>query len=133
MGRPNHAFSRGLKELLSVLDKMAAGDAIPAEFTLCETLDVSRGTVRSIVKHLVESGVLSINRTTRVLGRKPTDAELGQAQEPITSTQLLEREFLGRIQRGDLKANQRFSELNLAKDVNVSTAVVREFLIGFSR
>jgi DNA-binding GntR family transcriptional regulator len=133
MARPNYAFSKGSQEMLQLLSRMRLGEPLPSEVRLASILDVSRGTLRSILQRMQDIGYIAMEGANKVVKRCPTSDEVSKAGQPLRASQLIEREFLDRIGRGELKKDQRISELQLAKDIGVGTAVVREFLIGFSQ
>jgi GntR family transcriptional regulator len=60
-GRPRHAGSKQSQvrdELLTLLDELAVGDAIPPERRLASDLGVSRPTLRGVIDELVREGRL---------------------------------------------------------------------------
>lgn len=132
MARPNHAFTKGSQELLRLLAPMTVGQSLPGEVQLAAALDVSRGTVRTIIRHMRDAGYIAIEGATKIVRRLPTETDTFKPGQP-TASQLVEKEFFAKIGRGELGQDQRFSELQLARDVGVGTAVVREFLIAFSQ
>jgi len=133
LGRPNHLFRRGVNDLWSLVLSLGLRSSLPSEGELGLLLNLSRGTVRSILEHAKKLGVIDELNSSRYVKRRPTRAEYFDLEATISPSEAIEREFMSRIQSGAMRPNERFSELQLARDTGASTAAVREFLIGFSQ
>lgn len=108
---------------------------LPSQATLAEMYNISRTTVRHTLAHLHQRGVLEKVNGDYVILRRPL-AEDGF--DCIThsldeQTQRFEQAFYQMINQRQLRAGDSFTELQLARQINVSPVVVREFLLRFSR
>ena len=120
------------------INDMARGfipSPLPSQSALAEMYNISRTTVRHILCHLCERGVLSqVNHDYQIL-RQPEvqDGFDGSSASLTEQNRLFEQAFFTMINQRQLRAGERFSELQLARAAGVSTVVVREFLLKFSR
>ena len=121
-----------------VINDMARGfipSPLPSQSALAEMYNISRTTVRHILCHLCERGVLSqVNHDYQIL-RQPEvqDGFDGSSASLTEQNRLFEQAFFTMINQRQLRAGERFSELQLARAAGVSPVVVREFLLKFSR
>ena len=121
-----------------VINDMARGfipSPLPSQSALAEMYNISRTTVRHILCHLCERGVLSqVNHDNQIL-RQPEvqDGFDGSSASLTEQNRLFEQAFFTMINQRQLRAGERFSELQLARAAGVSPVVVREFLLKFSR
>ncbi len=121
-----------------VINDMARGfipSPLPSQSALAEMYNISRTTVRHILCHLCERGVLSqVNHDYQIL-RQPEvqDGFDGSSASLTEQNRLFEQAFFTMINQRQLRAGERFSELQLAHAAGVSPVVVREFLLKFSR
>lgn len=121
-----------------VINDMARGfipSPLPSQSALAEMYNISRTTVRHILCHLCERGVLSqVNHDYQIL-RQPEvqDGFDGSSASLTEQNRLFEQAFFTMINQRHLRAGERFSELQLARAAGVSPVVVREFLLKFSR
>ncbi|HDS6012957.1 GntR family transcriptional regulator [Klebsiella variicola] len=121
-----------------VINDMARGfipSPLPSQSALAEMYNISRTTVRHILCHLCERGVLSqVNHDYQIL-RQPEvqDGFDGSSASLTEQNRLFEQAFFTMINQCQLRAGERFSELQLARAAGVSPVVVREFLLKFSR
>ena len=121
-----------------VINDMARGfipSPLPSQSALAEMYNISRTTVRHILCHLCERGVLSqVNHDYQIL-RQPEVQDGFDSYRASLAEQnsLFEQAFFTMINQRQLRAGERFSELQLARAAGVSPVVVREFLLKFSR
>ncbi|RYI06326.1 MAG: GntR family transcriptional regulator, partial [Acetobacteraceae bacterium] len=52
-------FKRSYNDALDLLQKVRPGDCLPSEAQLCLALDVSRTTVRKVLRALTGAGLIS--------------------------------------------------------------------------
>ncbi len=106
---------------------------LPNDLALSRTLEVSRTTVRTVINHLEEAGIISKTGSQKTIKRKPKPADYFDISDQVASKEvLIENYFLSLISNGHLHPGDRFSELELAKQSHCNTITVREFLIRFS-
>lgn len=121
-----------------VIDDMARGHVpspLPSQSALAEMYNISRTTVRHILSHLSECGVLTQSGSDYVIARKPDNDDgftctYGSIAE---QTRVFEHAFFAMINHRLLRAGETFSELQLARAAGVSPVVVREYLLKFGR
>lgn len=131
--KDNSVYKRSYNACLDFIRAQKVGDLLGSEPSLAQQLEVSRTTVRTILSSLDSAGILSVEgREKRVL-RHPADAEYFPDPETETSSELIERKFKDWILKGDLKPGGTINTLELARQFNVSTSGIREYLNRFSR
>ncbi|EOE2646825.1 FCD domain-containing protein [Klebsiella pneumoniae] len=121
-----------------VINDMARGfipSPLPSQSALAEMYNISRTTVRHILCHLCERGVLSLVNHDYLILRQPEvqDGFDSSSASLAEQNRLFEQAFFTMINQRQLRAGERFSELQLARAAGVSPVVVREFLLKFSR
>ncbi|TKU18056.1 GntR family transcriptional regulator [Citrobacter sp. wls826] len=121
-----------------IIDDMARGhisSPLPSQSALAEMYNISRTTVRHMLSHLGECGVLTQVGSHYVIVRKP-DHDDGFACTTASMTEqnrIFEQAFFTMINQRQLRAGESFSELQLARAAGVSPVVVREYLLKFER
>ena len=108
---------------------------LPSQSALAEMYNISRTTVRHMLSHLGECGVLTQVGSHYVIVRKP-DHDDGFACTTASMTEqnrIFEQAFFTMINQRQLRAGESFSELQLARAAGVSPVVVREYLLKFER
>lgn len=133
MAKSNCILRRTTNALLDLLAKGPASQAHASESELARILDVSRTTVHAALQHLEDQGIVSRNGRRIVLAHPPKASDYFSDQQIISPQELIEQVLMERMRQGDWGPGQEFSETDLARHCGVSTASVREFLIGFSR
>ncbi|HCA8694743.1 TPA: GntR family transcriptional regulator [Klebsiella pneumoniae] len=121
-----------------VINDMARGfipSPLPSQSALAEMYNISRTTVRHILCHLCERGVLSqVNHDYQILRQPEVQDGFDSSSASLAEqNRLFEQAFFTMINQRQLRAGERFSELQLARAAGVSPVVVREFLLKFSR
>ena len=121
-----------------VIDDLARGhipSPLPSQSALAEMYNISRTTVRHILSHLRECGVLTQVGNDDVIVRKP-DHDDGFACTTASMSEqnkVFEQAFFTMINQRQLRPGETFSELQLARAAGVSPVVVREYLLKFGR
>lgn len=121
-----------------MIDDMALGhipSPLPSQSALAEMYNISRTTVRHMLSHLGECGVLTQVGNHYVIVRKP-DRDDGFSCTTASMTEqnrIFEHAFFTMINQRQLRAGESFSELQLARAAGVSPVVVREYLLKFER
>lgn len=124
---------RATNALLDEARGLGERDVLPLEAVLARRLDVSRSAVRSALDRLVELGVSKRDGRRYTVRRRPRKSDYYVAGEVESRGDLVERRFMEMALSGQIAPGGRLSEADLARHIGVSTASVREFLIGFSR
>lgn len=120
-----------------VIDDMARGhipSPLPSQSALAEMYNISRTTVRHILSHLRECGVLTQVGNDYVIARKP-DHDDGFACTTASMSEqnkVFEQAFFTMINQRQLRPGETFSELQLARAAGVSPVLVREYLLNLA-
>lgn len=131
MARDKNLFKMLVNQLLDRLDGMDSGYRLGSEEKLAAELGASRTTIRAVLAHLAETGVLSWDGRRKVLLRSPRASDRFNSVETRPRQALVEEPFLEWVLHGDLPPGTAFSEAELARRFCVPLATVREFLIRF--
>ena len=123
------AFNRSL-EVLSTLDGV---QTLPSENGLRQQLDVSRTTVRKVLASLAQKGLIHTTAEGWQSARAPDESDRFPETETTSRGDQVERQFMEWMLRADTRPETLINELDLARQFQVATSVIREFLIGFSR
>ncbi|QMB07696.1 GntR family transcriptional regulator [Citrobacter freundii] len=121
-----------------IIDDMARGhipSPLPSQSALAEMYNISRTTVRHMLGHLAECGVLTQVGSHYVIVRKPDHDDGFDCTTASMAEQnrIFEQAFFTMINQRQLRAGETFSELQLARAAGVSPVVVREYLLKFER
>ena len=131
MARDRNLFRMQVNRLLDRLDGMETGSVLGSEERLATELGASRTTIRAVLAHLVETGILSWDGRRKLLLRQPGPGDRFDSAETRPRQALIEEPFLEWVLHGDLPPGTTFSETELARRFHVPLAAVREFLIRF--
>ncbi|MDC0737787.1 GntR family transcriptional regulator [Cognatishimia sp. SS12] len=133
MSRDNSIYKDALNRSLGYVASLGLGGTLPSELELTQRLGISRTTVRAVLAHLHDIGVIDWSgRSKRVL-RAPRDADYFAKEETLSTSARVETQFMEYILGGDLKPGAILHESELVRAFGASTSVLREFLIKFSR
>ena len=121
-----------------IIDGIAQGhipSPLPAQSSLGDMYSISRTTVRHILSHLQQRGVLEKINNDYIVIRKPDALDGFECtQAPLEEqTQIFEQAFFSMINQRQLKAGEVMSEIQLAKMAGVSPVAAREYLLKFGR
>lgn len=121
-----------------IIDDMARGhipSPLPSQSALAEMYNISRTTVRHMLSHLGECGVLTQVGSHYVIVRKPNhdDGFSCTTASMTEQNRIFEQAFFTMINQRQLRAGESFSELQLARAAGVSPVAVREYLLKFER
>ncbi|UMX80097.1 GntR family transcriptional regulator [Klebsiella pneumoniae] len=103
-----------------VINDMARGfipSPLPSQSALAEMYNISRTTVRHILCHLCERGVLSqVNHDYQILRQPEVQDGFDSSSASLAEqNRLFEQAFFTMINQRQLRAGERFSELQLAR------------------
>ncbi|GAA6208211.1 GntR family transcriptional regulator [Cognatishimia sp. WU-CL00825] len=133
MSRNNSMYKEAFNRSLDYISMLGVKAKLPAEVELSENWGISRTTVRAVLHHLDETDVIRWSGRSKIILRKPKKADYFAQAETISSSAKVETRFMEYILGGDLKPGAILRESELVREFDVSTSVVREFLIRFSR
>lgn len=131
--KDNSVYKRGYNACLGLIDALVPGEVLGTEPGLARQLEVSRTTVRAILSGLETAGILRLKGREKSVLRKPQPADYFPEPETEGSAALVERKFMNHILRGDMMPGTVINSLELARQFDVSTSAIREYLNGFSR
>ncbi len=133
MAKSDHLYRRTANRILEALESLEPGEPAPSEAMLTQLCGVSRSPVRAALQHLVQNGVLVQRGHERVLARVPTAEDRFDETLVHSPADHVETVFMDMVLQQELSPGERFTEAELARRANTSTAVVREYLIRLSR
>jgi len=133
MPKSNCILNRTTNALLDLFAKNKASQIHASESELARVLDVSRTTIHTALQRLETQGIITKVGRAITLIHLPKTSDYFTDTQTMSSQDRIERVLMDRMRQGDWGAGCEFSETDLARHSGVSTASVREFLIGFSR
>lgn len=133
MSRDNSTYKDSLNRTLDYVAGMAVEDTLPSEVDLTRRLGISRTTVRAVLSHLDEIGVIRWSGRNKTVLRKPKSSDYFAKEETLSTSERVETQFMEFILGGDLKPGAILHESEMVRDFGASTSVLRECLIKFSR
>ena len=133
MSRDNSTYKDSLNRSLDYVATLGTEADLPSEVELTRQLGISRTTVRAVLAHLDEIGVIAWSGRSKTVLRKPRSKDYFAKEETLSTHEQVETKFMEYILGGDLKPGTILHESDLVKEFGASTSVLREFLIKFSR
>jgi len=107
---------------------------MPPEEGLAVELGVSRTTVRKALAHLGNLGILASKDGFSIVIRTPHDGDYFPVEgKAITRAEEAENFILWKLSEKELRPDERFSELALARECRCNRTAVREALIKISQ
>ena len=126
-------YKLAFNQMLDLIVAAGNGATVPSENELSRRLNVSRTTVRKVLQQLTERGVVALHRRgQRVIEAVPKDGHY-PAEQTVPASEQVEKRFLEWMLRGGAKPGSIINELEMARQFNVGTTGIREFLNRFSR
>ena len=126
-------FKRAYNAALDLLGDYRKGDRLPSENELSDALAVSRTTVRKVLSQLTDDGYVAGAGKDRKAGKRVRAAAYFPVTETVPTAMQVESRFMDWMLRGDTKPGTLINELELARQFNVGTTGIREFLNRFRR
>lgn len=134
MALSNTLFKISTNTLLDQCKTLLPPATLPTEKKLAEGLDISRSTVRKVLVHLTENGLIALDGRQRLLVRAPKESDYFEVDSRTSSkTEAAEQIVLRKITSYELQPGQRFSELELSHEAGCNTVTIREVLLRISR
>jgi DNA-binding GntR family transcriptional regulator len=133
MPKSKSLLKRTTNSLLDLFAKESGLSFHASESALARILDVSRTTIHAALAHLEDQGIIARNGRSIVLPQRPKSSDYFSDRQTMSPQDSIEQVLMERMRQGDWGPGREFTEIDLARDSGVSTASVREFLIGFSR
>lgn len=133
MSRDSSTFKESYNRALDLVNQIGPEGSLPTENSLSRDWDVSRTTVRTILSNLDEADIIDWSGRQKMVLRPARKEEYYSDSETATAGDKLSSLFMQHILAGELAPGTALHESELMKQFNVSSTVVREFLIRFSR
>lgn len=136
MARTQNLRHNIVNQFIDAINNGHISSPLPSQSTLAEMYSISRTTIRHTLEHLQERGVLEKTEDGYRIARDPIVEDgfdsISETRQGQQSSQF-ERSFYQMISQHQLLPGDTFTEVQLARAANVNPAVVREFLLRFSR
>lgn len=132
MAPPTHSplYAHSYNALLDLFRREAkAGEPLPGQAALAESCGASRTTVHRILRGLKRAGLVEQTDGKLWLARRPTTKDFLPEPRVLSRREEVERNLMEMLVQGRLKPGERFSELALARQHNVTTGTIREALL----
>jgi DNA-binding GntR family transcriptional regulator len=126
-------FKRAHNQWLARLAERAVGSDIGSEPVWADRLAISRTTVRSVLRVFIRAGIVGIADGRKVLLRRPAPEDYFPEAETEPVAVVVEKRFMRWLLDGDCKPGQQINGLELARQFDVSTSAVRDYLSRFSQ
>src|SRR5688572_4997055 len=100
--------------------EVAPEDRLPAQAELAQRSGASRTTVHRILRSLKKTGVVEEGDDGMRLARRPTQKDFLPQPRALSRREEVERSLIQMLIQGRLKPGERFSELALARQHDVT-------------
>jgi DNA-binding GntR family transcriptional regulator len=131
--RTDAVFKKTFNALLDHLGRQDEESPLESEARLADSLDVSRTTVRKALAEAERRG-LAVREGSRLrTGHRPAQQDYFPSEDTVATSDRVEQKFLEWILRGDRKPDQQINGLELAREFEVSTIAIRDYLNRFTR
>ena len=126
-------FKQAFNELLGILSALPPDQALPSETDLSASLGVSRTTVRKALSLLDQRKLVRRVGKSRLAAALAPQTEHFPVIETVSTSEQVEQQFMEWMLRADTRPGMLINELELAREFNVGTTGIREFLNRFQR
>ncbi|MEJ6394211.1 GntR family transcriptional regulator [Gymnodinialimonas sp. 2305UL16-5] len=133
MARTNIRLVEAHNTLLSICDGIDIGACLPSENVLAEELGVSRTVVRSALNRLDQRSIIVRDGRQKVIQRRSTPDDTMEGPPVLLGIEELEKRFLDWVLRMDVPQGTVLNVAQLAKEFEVTTHTLQEFLSSLSR
>ena len=133
MSRDNSTYKEAFNRSLDFVATLGPDGALPSEIELTQRLGTSRTTVRAVLSHLDELGVIRWSGRTKTVLRPPRPADYFAKEETLSTSERVASQFMEFILGSDLEPGTILHESEMVREFGASTSVLRECLIKFSR
>ncbi len=126
-------FKKSFNTLLDHVSGLGRGGVLESESRLAEILSVSRTTVRKAISELEARGIARREGSRLQTQKRPTRTDYFPTEDTVATSDQVEQKFLEWILRGDRRPGQQINGLELAREFDVSTIAIRDYLNRFTR
>ena len=131
--RGETVFKQTFNRTLEFIDSLSIKSVVPSENVLTKNLSASRTTVRKVLGELQRRKILGGIASRRIIVRRSKPSDCFPDSETVATSARVEKKFMEWMLRGDRKAGDIVNGLELARQFDVSTNAIREYLNRFSR
>ena len=131
--KSDSVFKKTFNNLLDRITSSGSSDSLEPESRLAVVLGVSRTTVRKALAELERRHIVVRRGNELLVRRKPARRDYFPDEDTVSISDRVEERFLDWILRSDRKPNQQINGLELAREFNVSTIAIRDYLNRFTR
>ena len=131
--RGETVFKQTFNRTLEYLTASELKRPLPSENILTERLKASRTTVRKVLQELRARRIIKGSAANWLVARHAKPVDYFPDNETVTTSVQVEKKFMEWMLRGDRKAGDNVNGLELARQFEVSTSAIREYLNRFSR
>ncbi|MHA3977641.1 GntR family transcriptional regulator [Halovulum sp. GXIMD14794] len=133
MSRSNSVYKEAFNRSLGYIADLGRGAQLPPEAELATVLNSSRTTVRAVLDHLSQTGIIVWEGRRKQVLRAPVKADYFPEDETKSAGEKIETRFMEYLLGGDPRPGAILRESELAREFGVSSSAIREYLIRFSR
>ncbi|HVO02671.1 MAG TPA: GntR family transcriptional regulator [Candidatus Cybelea sp.] len=126
-------FKKSFNTLLDHVAGLGRGGVLESESRLAEILNVSRTTVRKSLTELERRGIARREGSRLQAQKRPAHSDYFPTEDTVATSDQVEQKFLEWILRGDRRPGQQINGLELAREFDVSTIAIRDYLNRFTR
>jgi DNA-binding GntR family transcriptional regulator len=131
--RTDAVFKKTFNALLDHLGRQDAEASLDSEARLADSLNVSRTTIRKALAEAERRGLMVREGSRLRTGLRPASKDYFPDEDTVATSDRVEQKFLEWILRGDRKPDQQINGLELAREFDVSTIAIRDYLNRFTR
>jgi DNA-binding GntR family transcriptional regulator len=126
-------FKKTFNSMLDDISGYRSNSSLESEAHLASFFKVSRTTVRKALSELDRRRVISWDGKRPLVLRRPTKEDYFPLADTVAASDRVEKKFMEWMLRSDRKPDQQINGLELAREFNVSTSAIREYLNRFAR
>jgi len=126
-------FKKSFNTLLDHVGVLGRGCILESESRLAEILNVSRTTVRKSLTELERRGIVHRDGSRLETQKRPSRSDYFPTEDTVATSDQVEQKFLEWILRGDRRPGQQINGTELAREFDVSTIAIRDYLNRFTR
>jgi DNA-binding GntR family transcriptional regulator len=126
-------FKKTFNNMLDDIAGFRGNSSLQSEAHLASLFKVSRTTVRKALSELDRRRVISWDGKRPLVLRRPTKEDYFPLADTVGASDRVEKKFMEWMLRSDRKPDQQINGLELAREFNVSTSAIREYLNRFAR
>lgn len=131
--RGDTVFKRTYNSALHYIASLELRTGLPSENALAAHLGTSRTTLRKILTEMKDNRLTRGEASHWTVARMPKAGDFFPENETVATSVQVEKKFMEWMMRGERKEGDIVNGLELARQFNVSTSAIREYLNRFGR